>query len=278
MTDFSNIIDVDEGSFEEDVLQQSWDVPVVVDFWAPWCGPCRMLGSMLERLANEPDANFILAKVNVDDNPNLSIQCGIRGIPAVKAYVRGQIAAEFTGVQPESILRQFLSRIAPSEEDFVLNEALSLMATHHWEEAEEAYRAILDEYPRDSRAALGLARVLLRRGDGEEAEEQLQKCRDGQELAQSELLQPLATFLSLYADDWDDDDPSPIEMQYRQAARLFARQNVEAALDGLIEVLRQDKRYRKGEVRKVLLAIFELLGNDDELTSQYRQELALVLY
>ncbi|MCO5184084.1 MAG: tetratricopeptide repeat protein [Anaerolineae bacterium] len=278
MTDFSNIIDVDEGSFDEDVLQQSWDVPVVVDFWAPWCGPCRMLGPMLEQLANEPGASFILAKVNVDDNPNLSIQCGIRSIPAVKAYVRGQIAAEFTGMQPEPILRQFLSKIAPNEEDFVLNEALSLMATHHWDEAEEAFRAILDEYPNDTRAALGLARVLLRRGNGEEAEEQLQRCRNGQELAQSELLQPLAGFLIQYADGWDDDDPSLIEMQYRQAARLFARQNVEAALDGLIDVLRQDKRYRKGEVRKVILAIFELLGDDDELTRQYRQELAMVLF
>ena len=124
------------------------------------------------------------------------------------------------------------------------------MATHHWDEAEEAFRAILDEYPNDTRAALGLARVLLRRGNGEEAEEQLQRCRNGQGIGAIRIVTATGRFLIQYADGWDDDDPSLIEMQYRQAARLFARQNVEAALDGLIDVLRQDKRYRKGEVRK----------------------------
>jgi putative thioredoxin len=278
MSEFSNIIDVDEATFEEDVLEQSWDMPVVVDFWAPWCAPCRTLGPMLESLASEPDANFILAKVNVDDNPNLSIQHGIRGIPAVKAFVNGQIAAEFTGVQPESILRQFIKKITPVEEDYMLNEALSLMATHHWDEAEQAYRDILEEYPHDRQAALGLARTLLWRGEGEEAAEYLAKCRDGKALVSAETLQPLAQFLQENDGDWDEDDTPQIEMQYRQTARLFARQNFEAALDGLIDVLRQDKRFRKGEARRVVLAIFALFGDDDDLTRQYRQELAMVLY
>ena len=102
MSEFSNIIDVDEATFEEDVLEQSWDMPVVVDFWAPWCAPCRTLGPMLESLASEPDANFILARVNVDDNPNLSIQHGIRGIPALVLFHHGREMPRLAGARPAS--------------------------------------------------------------------------------------------------------------------------------------------------------------------------------
>jgi putative thioredoxin len=235
---------------------------------------------MLERLAQEPEAEFILAKVNVDENPNLSIRFGIRGIPAVKAFFHGEVVAEFVGVKPEPMLRQFLNDVLPSDEDYMLNEGLSLLATHHWKQAADAFRDVLDIYPGDASAALGLASALLAQGQGSEAADYLALVKDGSELVRAEALRPLAAFLTQYEEEWsrNDEEREPIEMQYFNAARLLRRGNLEACMDALLEVLRQDKRYRKGEPRRVLLAIFALLGDDDALTFEYRRELATVLY
>jgi putative thioredoxin len=274
------IIEVSEDSFDLDVIEQSFELPVVVDFWAPWCGPCLTLSPILEKLAADPNHEFILAKINVDDNPGLTMEFQVQGIPAVKAFWEGDVIAEFAGAQPESSVRQFIRKVAPSERDLALRQAKSLLATRHWSDAEQAFQEVLERFPNLPAALLGLATALIVLGDGCEAVIHLNNIGDGPELLQARKLLPLATFLCRQEelDAFGEETADPIDIQYQQAARLFRRNNLAAALDGLLEVLRQDKHHRKGEAKAVMLAIFEILGEGDPLTQTYRRELATVLF
>ena len=273
-----HILDVDESTFEREVIERSYEVPVVVDFWAAWCGPCRVLGPVLERLAIEAGGNFRLAKVDVDASPNLAIRFGVQGIPAVRAFRQGEVAAEFAGAQPESAVRRFLERIAPSEAGQAVEKAASLLATRHWPEAEAAFRAVLDREESNPRAALGLTQALLMQGRGIEALEILDHFPPGQEWAAAERLKPLASLLASVERGETEESEDPLTPQLNQAVRLVARGNLPAAMDGLLDILRQNKTYRKGLPKDLLLALFALLGEGDPLTREYREELASVLF
>ncbi len=272
------IVEVTEATFSQDVLARSRAVPVIVDFWAPWCGPCRMLSPILEKLAAEGRGAFLLAKVNVDDNPNLSAEYGLRGIPVVKAFRDEKIVAEFVGAQPEAKVREFVRKVAPSEADRALEAALSLLATRHWAEAEAAFRRALADQPGGDAATLGLIKALLAQGRGCEAEELIENFPRSDQVGAAEKLAALAHLLCAVESADAPLDESNMDAQYYQAARLLARANFEAGMDGLLDVLRQDKKYRKGEPRLVMLGMFELLGEDDPITRAYRSELASVLF
>ncbi len=273
-----HIIEVDDSTFASEVLQRSFEVPVVVDFWAPWCGPCRTLGPMLERAAIEGGGAFRLAKVNVDESPNLAVRFGVRGIPAVKAFRQGEVISEFVGAQPDSQVRRFLQQVAPSEADATLERAKGLLATRHWVEAEAVFREILGRDEPNAAASLGLLQSLLMQGRGGEAQSLLRDFPPGIEWAQAEKLRPLADLLAEAQAENGARALDPLGAQYLQAGRLISRGNVEAAMDGLLDVLRADKDYRKGHARQALLALFALLGENDDLTRAYRDELASILF
>ena len=280
MSHSANVIDVQEATFEQDVIQKSYERPVVVDFWAAWCGPCRMLGPTLERLAAEPNSNFILAKVDVDANPGLAMRYGVQGIPAVKGFRDGEIAEEFVGAQPEPMVRQFLKKLVPSELDRTMDAAEDLIARRRWDEAESVYRQLLATTPADPTLKLGLARTLIAQGKGCEAKPHLEDLLDVVEtMAAAERLQPVADYVCAVA-DWDNENAelTVVEAQYRQAARLLSQGKMAPAMDGLLDVLRFNKEYRKGQAKAVILGIFELLGDEDSLTNAYRRELASVLF
>ncbi len=273
-----NIVEVSEATFEQDVLMRSHEVPVVVDFWAPWCGPCKMLGPVLERLAIEGGGRFTLAKVNVDDNQKLAIRYGVQGIPAVKAFRQGEVVAQFTGAQPESRVRGFIEKLAPSPAEEAVQEAGSLLSTRHYDEAEEAFGEVLAEDETNSAAALGYVQSLLMQGKGREALKTLKNFPAGKEWAEAERLQPLAELL-VEAQECDRvEHEDPLEAQLHHAALLIESGNLPAAMDGLLGVLREDKRYRDGLPKDALLGLFALLGDDDPLTREYRDELASILF
>jgi putative thioredoxin len=175
-------------------------------------------------------------------------------------------------------VRQFIEKLIPGEKDLAFREANSLLATRHWPEAEDAFRGILDSSPHYQEAKLGLARALLAQGLGCEAQELLQEIQQGPGLAQVNRLRPLAIYLCNLEKDLDDLEMDPVEAQFWQAGRLLQRGNVEAAMDGFLDILRQDKQYRSGEPKEILLGLFELLGDDDPLTGNYRRELAMILF
>jgi putative thioredoxin len=273
-----HILDVTETTFESEVVLRSHEKPVVVDFWAAWCGPCKILGPILERLAIESGGDFRLAKVDVDNNPNLAIRYGVQGIPAVKAFLNGRVEAEFVGAQPEPVVRRFIQQLAPSEAEKAVQEAKSLLATRHWEEAEEEFRKVLDRDEVNAAAALGLVKSLLMQGRGAEPLDIIQHFPAGTEWAEAERLRPLAKLLAEVEEDGPYPNNDPLASRFYQAARLIARGNLPAAMDGLLDILREDKGYRGGLPKDILLAIFALLGDEDSQTRQYRDELASVLF
>jgi putative thioredoxin len=271
------IVNVSEADFEYEVLAYSQQAPVVVDFWAEWCIPCRTLGPMLERLAQEGQGSFRLAKVNVDENPNLALRYGIHGIPAVKAFREGKMVAEFAGVQPEPRLREFLRALAPSKSDLALEKGTSLLAMRQPQQAETTFRAVLKEFPDNTIAQLGLAKSLLLQGESQDSQQILKRFPASREYNISQALLPLALALS----DLDQNrlkEEDPLDPAFNQALRLVKRGNLEAAMDGLLDILRENKRYGDGRARLILVALFELLGDGDPIARQYRAELATVLF
>ena len=275
MSEAIPVIDVNEASFQRDVIDRSKQIPVMVDFWAPWCGPCRMLSPILERVANESHGAFVLVKINVDDNPNVAARYGVQGIPAVKVFRDGRVAGEFVGALPEPRVREFIKKFAPSKIDGQLAAARALVDEQRWPEAEVVYRNILTADPDNAAAALELGKLLLRQGQGAEAESALKAVpTDSRESVNAETLLPLARLMIVSPNGSSEG----AEALYHTAGELLTKQQYADALEALLDVLRKDRNFREGAAKEAMLAAFELLGNNDSLVQEYRRKLANVLF
>jgi putative thioredoxin len=273
----SFIIHVTEADFEYEVIQYSQQTPVVVDFWADWCIPCKTLGPILTKLVEESQGEFRLAKVDVDENPKLANRFNVRGIPAVKGFRNGQVVAEFAGAQPEAQVRKFLDELIPGPSGLQLDKGNSLLKTEEWRSAETAFRQVLDERPRHPAALLGLAKCLLTQGAGAQTLQILNEFPASHEFGSAQQLRPLAIALTRNKGRTVATD-NLLDATYQRALRLISIGNLPAAMDGLLAILREDKHYHDDEAREVMVALFEILGNENPLTRQYRAELASVLY
>lgn len=272
------IVDANETNFEYEVISYSLNTPVVVDFWAPWCQPCKVIGPLLESLATEAQGNFRLARVNVDENPTLALRFGVRSIPTVKAFSAGQVVTEFVGLQPETRIREFVSKLAPpSEAALALEKANSLLIEQDWGRAEQIFRKLEETDAANPVIQLGLAKTLLGQGKAPEAAFILRNFPASKEYVSAEKLVPLAeTIVKMTHAELPEE--TDLDAAFHTAIRLASRAKFEAAMDGLLDLLRQDKRYRSGKARQIMLSILELYGSEDPTGRQYRAELASVLF
>jgi putative thioredoxin len=271
------IHDVSESNFDSLVIEFSFQAPVVVDFWAEWCNPCKMLGPLLERLAIEAGGAFHLAKVDIDSNQNLAIRFGVHSIPAVKGFKDGKVVAEFIGVQQEARVRDFLRNIAHGKYELLLEKAHNTMVLNKWKESEATLLQVLEGDPGNSSALLGLSRCYIMLGRTSEAHNILTNFPASREYTSAEKLHSLVKAIIKQKNSEFDSD-TPLEAAFNNALKLIQRGYFPAAMDGLLDILREAKNYRSGEARLILLGIFELLGEQNEDTRQYRQELASILF
>jgi len=278
------IIEAGDADFESAVIERSASTPVVVDFWAPWCGPCRALGPLLERLADEYQGAFILAKVNIDQNPTLASALNVQSIPMVLGFRDRQVAVEFVGALPEAAVREFLAKVLPSEAEQIATAADQLLAEGRLDEAEAQYRDALTREPRCPRALLGLARILADRREDAEAQKLLDRVLPGPFQADADRLAAEIRIRQGGTGDVDAlrrrvaDDPANLEMRFELGQVLARSGQYPEALDHYLDIVRRDRSFRDGAARKAMLDIFELLGSRNETTEQYRSELAKVLF
>ncbi len=276
----SYVKDIDTEAFGPAVLQRSHEVPVVVDFWAEWCAPCRTLGPTLEKLAGEYGGQFELVKVDVDANQELARQFRVQGIPMVLAFRNGQPADRFTGALPEPAVRQWLDGILPTEADRMVEAARDAILDGDDEEADRLLREVLAADPGHQEAGTTLASLLIARGASDEAlivlgrlgpTAEVERLQAAARVAASQDTDIPALEARLAADPGDDD----VRLELAQA--LAARREYEPALDHLLAVVAGGGE-RKDDARQAMLDVFELLGNEHPLTATYRRQLANVLF
>ena len=273
-----HIISVTDASFEYDVIAYSQNTPVVVDFWADWCKPCRVITPILERMAEQSQGEFRLAKVDVDANPNLSLRFSVRSIPTVMAFSQGRKVSDFTGLIPEQMIRDFISRILPpSPSDLLAQKGNSLLSMGELKEAREAFLQSLDLDGNHASSTLGLMKISLLQGQPDLTRTLFRDFPPSPEYNAAEKLVPLMKAMEDLNNDALPTD-TDLDAIFVNSVRLVARGNTMAGIDGLLDVLRQDKRYRKDRARNILLALLELLDTEAELTRKYRAELASILF
>lgn len=267
------VIEVDETSFEREVIARSKDVPVVIDFWAPWCAPCRTLGPTLERLASAAKGAWVLAKVNVDENPNLATTFHIQSIPAVKAVYDAKIVDEFVGVQSEAQVLAWLKGFVP-EPGTSLLEAAQAMEASDPQGAAARYRLILGDEPQNAVAMFNLGHLLLMQGEAEGVET-LQQVPPGTPLfSRAQALLPLADFFAA-ADQPADGDSAA---RYCRAATLARSGSYAGAMDELLAIIARDRAFYDDGARKAMIGLFAALGDENPLVPAYRRKLANTLF
>jgi len=282
-----SVFDVNADHFNEEVVQASHDRLVVVDFWAPWCGPCRTLGPILDRVTGEFGERVALAKVNVDENPELARAWSVQGIPAVKIFRDGKPVAEFVGARPEDEVRQTIKALVPSAADELSRQGDQLAQSGSPDHARARYADALTEAPGHIGATLGLARLEADAGQLQAAERLAAAVEEGvpqYEEAQGILARVRFALDCRSAGGLDEarkraeaapDDP---DAGFDLGQCLAGEGEYEAALETLVAIVERDKGFRDGAAKDAMLKIFSIVGQGSDLANRFRPRLARALY
>lgn len=280
--------DSDTANFMTDVIEGSREVPVIVDFWAPWCGPCKTLGPILEKLVRQSGGKVRLVKINVDENQQLAAQFRVQSIPAVYAFKDGCPVDGFMGALPESQIKQFIARLTGGGGNVVdeaLEQAKALLDQGRPQEAQQVYQQILGQDPGNESAIAGMLRCLMATGQTDTAQEVLGQLP--QEVLRHPEIQAVKTTLDLAQEASGEIDdlkakveanPDDLQARYDLAMAYYGAGKRQEAADTLLDIIRTDPGWNDEQARKQLLKFFEAFGPTDPVTVAARRKLSSILF
>lgn len=269
-------IAVSQDTFETEVVQRSYEKPVLVDFFAQWCGPCQMLKPILEQLAQEYD--IVVAKVDIDQNPELAQDYGVQGVPDVRIALDGQINDGFVGVLSAAQLRELMAQLnLKSEVETALETIYAAAAVGRYDQVDALLADLLQRHPSDRRLAIEAATLYLDADRLEPAAQILATVSDYEKeyAAEAKAAKAQLWFKQLAQQPTGE---SELDAGFQQAIQAALQQDYARALDGLLTIVTKDRNYRSDGARKAMLAIFDQLGDMHPLTKDYRKRLMLALY
>ena len=250
--------------FQKDVIERSYEIPVVVDFWAPWCGPCRILGPVIEKVAEEQPGKWELVKVNTEDHEELAQRYRIMSIPNVKMFYQGEIRHEFLGALPKAKIEEWLEKVLPSPGLMALDRFLQQNADPSVVDLEKLH----EQYPESNEIAFVLSQILLWEYP-ERSLELVSRIKMGSPFYQkSEFIREIAGFLMTSTED----------ERINHIKQLLKQSNLSEAIPAMIGLLHEDNKIFDGRLSKAATGIFNILGNHHPLTKEYRKKLDMTLW